>query len=203
MEEKGDLDLSTLRDILQRCRSLDQELVLWRASIPREWEKVIYLDHHESTQDHPGSACAYTWLGRSASYPNLPTARMLNEYRMHRIAVQSVIVRGAGRIFRYQTEMGWSNDIAQAWSLEARRIAECAVDEICASVPFHLEELADTHRRKGRGFNMLQPLVVACLVPSVPAVQKRWILNRAMEIARRVGMDEKTIEKRLGSRIVD
>ena len=42
---------------------------------------------------------------------------------------------------------------------------------------------------------LLQPLVVAYSAPSIPAHQERWILGKALKIAKHVGMDEEVVEK--------
>lgn len=51
--------------------------------------------------------------------------------------------------------------------------------------------------RKVGGLMILQPLAFACAIPAVPAAQKRWMMNRALDIARCADMDERMLELRL------
>lgn len=53
--------------------------------------------------------------------------------------------------------------------------------------------------KRPAGGCMLQPLVVAYSAPGIPADQKIWILGKALEIGKRVGMDEEMIEKTFDS----
>ncbi|CAD6585860.1 MAG: hypothetical protein ASARMPREDX12_002143 [Alectoria sarmentosa] len=213
-----------IRDIFRQSRILDQQLMAWRISVPREWETFssVNPDEREQPSEDTRSARAPTWLGYTASYPDLLTAKLMNHFRMHSIAIQSIHVRCANWIARYGSaehpalEVSMTEDIATAKDssthLKAQNVIRTLVDGICASVPFYLDKLALKgqsesigHDRSGgplskpplAGFVLLQSLVVAYTTPGIPADQKRWILGKALEIAKHAGMDERMVVKTL------
>ena len=210
----------------------------WRLSVPQEWEMFSSVSPDESTEvlEDAGSPCTGTWLGHSASYPDLLTAKLFNSFRMHSIAVQSVEIRCANWIAQYRSsgrstrEVPISEDTATAQGSpthsKAQDVIRTMVDGICASVPFHMDqwvmerphesngndrsrkpspqihsgEIAsaasgEVPRRPAGGFMLLGPLVVAYTAPGVPADQKRWIMDKALEVAKHIGIDEGMVEK--------
>ena len=241
--------LQYIRKILQKSRILDQELMNWRISVPREWETFSYSAPDEQSQplEDARSAPALTWNGYSASYLDLAIAKLINEFRMHSIAIQCIDIRCWKMVAQYRhaecsiPELAAAKDITVAHDspthLKAYSAIRTLVDGICGSVPFHLDTLALKGRkdpfgrkksgepykqipagevapeassseslsvpsgpkRPAGGFMLLQPLVIAYSAPGVPADQKRWILGKAVEIAKCFGMDEKMIEKSLAN----
>lgn len=98
---------------------------------------------------------------------------------------------------------------------EARIILYALVTEICASVPFHLDISAANsvilpqEMSTGAtptylagelgGYLLLQPLMVAYSISGIATTQKRWILNKALEISKLIGIKEEVLETKLSS----
>ena len=143
----------SVREIFQQSRILDQELMAWRISVPREWEtfSVISLDERRQPLEDAGSALASTWLGFTASYPDSMIAKVMNQFRMHSIAIQSISIRCTSWIAEHRSAKHPAHDLAMpedvathrdlSTQLKARKAIQTLVDGICASVPFHLGEL--------------------------------------------------------------
>ena len=143
-----------IREILEQSRNLDQELMGWRISVPREWETFSSdnSDQGKIQLDEAGSAHAKAWHGYTASYPDLVSAKSLNYFRMHSIAIQSIQIRCASWIVRHGSaerptpEVQLREDVATAQYsstlVKAQNAIRTLVDGICASVPFHLDKFA-------------------------------------------------------------
>ena len=225
--DKAGLDLSNpqpIRDIFRQSRILDQQMMAWRISVPREWETFssVNSDERKQPSEDARSARAPTWLGYTASYPDLSIAKLMNQFRMHSLAVQSIHIRCANWIARYRStehtalEVSMTEDVAtikdSSTDLKAQNVVRTLVDGICASVPFYLDKLGLKGQSESIGYNrsagllsmpplagfvLLQSLVVAYTTPGIPADQRRWILGKGLEIARHTGMDEEMVEKTL------
>ena len=228
-------------EILQQSRILDQELMTWRLSVPREWETFSVISPHERRQplEGGGSALASTWLGYTAFYPDPLIAKLMNQFRMHSISIKSIRIHCASWIAENRSAQHPAPDLPmledvvtdhdQSTQLEAQNAIQTLVDGICATVPFHLGEMGQNQsvgrdrsnepleqdslvektrsasnessslmrgpRPPAGGFMLVQPLVVAYLAPGVPADQRRWILGKALEIAKYIGMDEEMVKK--------
>ncbi len=239
--------------ILQEAKELDLELITWRDSIPKDWETCssdLTPDQQKLPEVGIPSEEASAWQGYITSFPDLATARKLNAFRMHRIAVQTLIACCANWLARNQPpnhNVAENTINARGLLNEARRAVRSSVDGICASVPYHLQCLAAADARnkpaattipdqplqppsptkaqilcrrpplpntfmnpglppsnllpprKLGGLMILQPLAFACAVSAVPAAQRRWMLDRALDIARCADMDERLLELRLGN----
>lgn len=239
--------------ILQEAKELDLELIRWRDSIPKEWEtrsSDLTPDQQKLPEVGIPPEEVLAWQGYATSFPDLATARKLNAFRMHRIAVQTLIACCADLLAgsqppNYRVTENTIN--AQGLLSEARRAVRLSVDGICASVPYHLQSLAAADARnepaattipdqplqppsspkaqilcrrpplpntfmnpglppsnllpprKLGGLMILQPLAFACAVSAVPAAQRRWMLDKALDIARCADMDERLLELRLGN----
>ncbi len=140
-------------EILQKSRILDQELMTWRISVPREWETFSVISPHERRQplEEGGSALASTWLGSTASYPDPLIAKVMNQFRMHSISTQSISIGCVSWIAKHRgakhpapgipmlEDVITNHDLST--QLKARNAIKTLVDGICATVPFHLGEL--------------------------------------------------------------
>lgn len=164
--DRADLDCPNsrlIREILQKSRNLDQELMAWRLSVPREWENFSLTSpytHKQSLED-ANSACAPTWHGSTASYPNLMIAKLMNHFRMSSIAIKTIDLRCKNWIARYCSadrptpEIATTRDVTftqdSSTHLKAQNVIRTLVDGICASVPFHLERLTSKGMKKSTG----------------------------------------------------
>ena len=143
-----------VREIQQRNRILDQRLMAWRISVPQEWETFSFVspDERKKRLKYNESARAPTWLGYTASYPDLKTATLLNSFRMHSITIQVIASRCTNwiaqhhRVDRLGPEVPITENVTTAHDssieVKAQEVIRAMVDGICASVPFHLDKLA-------------------------------------------------------------
>ncbi len=130
-------------EILQEAKELDLELITWRDSIPKDWE-TCSSDVTPGEQELPeigiSSEEVSAWQGYVTSYPDLATARKLNAFRMHRIAVQTLIACCANWLARSQPpiyRVAENTINARGLLSEARRAVRSSVDGICASVTIY------------------------------------------------------------------
>lgn len=156
-----------VRDLLQQSRGLAQELMTWRLSVPGEWEKFSYISPSvaERSLEETESADTSTWLGYTASYPNLFTARLLNAFRIHSIAIHAIELRFADWVARHGSDERLAQGVPLSESFatahdssihsKSQRFIRTLVDGICASVPFHLDRLALNGQSKS--FNLDRP----------------------------------------------
>lgn len=152
-----------VREILHQSQILDQDLMAWRISVPREWETFSFVSpkEHEQLSEDAGSAPAPTWLGYTASYPDVMTAKLLNHFRMHSIAIQAINIHCTNWIARCYSvggpapELPMTEDITTAHDssidMKAQKVIRTMVDGICASVPFHLDRLASNKKNEPPG----------------------------------------------------
>ncbi|KAM0802873.1 hypothetical protein BDR22DRAFT_887210 [Usnea florida] len=141
-----------LYDLIQQSRILDQHLIAWRNSVPKEWETFSLIHPEERTQPitDVGSACAPYWLDYAASYPDPSKAKWLNHFRCQSIINQSIIIHCANKIARYHPaersalDQSVPEDLTTAHSSSTTSKAldtiKTLVDGICASVPYHLDK---------------------------------------------------------------
>ena len=163
--DRADLGLSKpriVREILHQSQILDQDLMSWRISVPREWEKFSFVSpkEHEQLSEDGRLTRTPTWLGYSASYPDLMTASVLNHFRMHNIALQAINIQCTNWIARYgsvevpASELPMTEDTTTAHhsSIDStQKVIRTMVDGICASVPFHLDSLALNRKKESLG----------------------------------------------------
>ena len=127
---------------LEKARNLDLDLLLWRRALPDSWETMSMPTQSDTNvmHDHPTCAEPPHWLGSTATYPSYHTAGLLNQYRINRIAVQTIVIECASRLMDIFSSERLSQETAQmtATKEDAHHICGIMVDEICASVPFLL-----------------------------------------------------------------
>ncbi|MCJ1250290.1 hypothetical protein MMC30_007516 [Trapelia coarctata] len=128
---RGPMNWTIAREIVtlkEDAERVDRELAAWSLEVPDLW-KFRELDRFERTDDpntaefHPGPIHCYN---------DIWTARKWNIYRSYRILCQAIILNCLERLIPTSTIA--STD-------EYRRtaaISRSMVDDICASVPFHL-----------------------------------------------------------------
>ena len=259
LEEVGEIlhtsdfhrDKAVISSLLDRCGNLDDKLLAWIRTIPKNWSYSSHLLYLAQGPDMKPETWAY-WTGNVHQYPNVWVARNWGFYRAYRLTVQALIVRcaDAARSARVKPieELKSAADAAIA-------TMQVLVDEICASVPYQLGDLPDMTRfpdnrlcsqcppsfiRKGAdeyecmrdglepgrftgglgrtaslppdqvqkhvitlgGLFALRSLLVAESAPLLPPLQKKWIIGRIFEIARRSALDPKMLEVRLRKNIL-
>ena len=145
--QKG-FNVASLQSTLERSRKLDRALVEWRQTLPSTWECQVNLskgDQGELYHD-PASVHPATWLGKCTAYPTNNVSGILTQFRMHRMIVQTVIIRCASGLAAVEQgqDLWMENSDKSIIEMEARITSLGLVDQICASAPFHLGIVAPT-----------------------------------------------------------
>ncbi|KAI9685198.1 MAG: hypothetical protein M1822_004785 [Bathelium mastoideum] len=191
----SDPSLWTQRDVvfqlMASAAGLDAELALWFDSLPSVWRHRTVATLKGMPDDLETSEI---WPGPVNIYEDLVVSNIVNNYRMGRIFSQAVIIACLAR-------QATSREAVEANRKyqEAVRIGREMVNDICATVPFHLGyDIKDRSRKIGQqataaeaigGYFLLWPLFVCARLECVPAEQKRWIRGRLGFIARTYGID--------------
>ena len=211
--------------LVTRCETLDAALVSWCETIPKHW-KYTSKDYYGSIPDDIDYDFSEVYPGNIDTYPNVWVAKAWNSYRTARIFVQAIVLR----CFVWLAMVRRTQETPQiSVALKARETVKQMVDEICASVPFHMAHPASIDANYGPqhpenssfdpskpidpaafrvreearatksmgGYFLLWPLFVARSARITPAEQKCWITGRLLDIARKVGLDEGMITKKL------
>lgn len=120
-------------EILRTALTIDAELMSLFLSVPSPWNyktvKVPMIDGERITQA--------VWGDSYHVYNNLAASSMWNNYRSARILIHELIIDTVNDI----NALGYDdNGHLQRSNLasQSRQIAQQLVDDICASVPFHL-----------------------------------------------------------------
>ncbi|KAL9116949.1 MAG: hypothetical protein Q9187_006519 [Circinaria calcarea] len=207
--------------LMKEVKLVDEEIAAWEAGIPESWNyntcastfTMIDLDHPETTEIYPGPVQCYC---------NVWVADIWNKYRTYRIFAQAIVLN----CIEWLIPTAWGHVNTFQYH-SSTRILQQMVDDVCASIPFHLGIPSSTsaeisffvHSRKDfdalfnpsdpfkrqRGFQALGgyflvwPLFVAASVSCIPEIQKRWIRGRMTYIGARYGFNQSTTLAALGS----
>lgn len=159
--------------------------------------------------DHSG-----TYLGKFDVYCDVWVSSIWSTYRIMRLFLQAIVLRCIAWLC--ESTVACSNledhlpDPALLPALtNARTVLRKMVDEICASVPYHIgfdtnaehpthllstsylspPEFANNHAPKALGgFFLVWPLLVARSVTIIPQEQKIWLKGRMMHVANNFGI---------------
>ena len=253
-------DAKVLKSILERCLDIDERFQDWQRTLPSQWETSLPWFERDLPNAHSQSSpntSAYR-LSHMLAYPTLHIAEMYNQNRIHRIKLQVIIMQCAFKIATSHECQREEYIQASTTYKTAHRVCLEAVNDICATVPFHfgerprqigptpniiptqipnlgsrsnreipirtgiparpnlvvpqppLQSTEATGRsigvsppqpalRRNMGFYMLlQPLLFAQSVVGVSDGQRAWVMDQAMAICQRTGMDEEVLRMRFG-----
>ena len=120
-----------LEELLHHARLVDQELSSWGFDLPPTWRvrRVGYASRKQGPIE-----LADCWPGPIDAYYNLWVCNYWNNQRFNRIFCQSIILNCIERLVP-PTRYTERNDYRVALIMLRRM-----VDEICASIPFHLKD---------------------------------------------------------------
>ncbi len=127
--------IAQARELADRIRSMDGEIVSWMASIPDElrFKTVCWVPEFEAgITAGDGHDQADVYPGRVDVYPDFVTAMAWNVGRVSRLILASLDIRIAAWVRSpadYRTTPEYE---------ASRRICEHTISEIIASVPYHL-----------------------------------------------------------------
>ena len=119
---------SPVLDLIERCESVDETLLFWLENMPEGW-RYTTVDCGNNISKYPGKIDVYKdpWV-----------ARTWNSWRSARLYLQAIILRCIAWLSGTPV-LGLNDDNTDpAWTAtatRARKILQCMVDGICASVP--------------------------------------------------------------------
>ena len=177
-------------ELMEDAKRLDKKLSAWSFEIPESWQyKTVAYVHEFGTIE-----TAEAYYGAIHKYSDLWVAFTFNKWRTCMIYTQAIILNCA-------EWLSSSSHVTRIELSEARNALQTMVDEICASIPFHLgvpsgdndegafidPNILGTFAPKLGGYYLLWPLFVAGSVSCIPKSQKLWLKHRLAYIGRRAG----------------
>lgn len=212
--ERSESTIRAILDLIKRCQDLNTLLATWRETIPEIWKYTSRS--YDLEPDNFDCETSKVYPGNVDVYPDIWVARTWNTYRTTRIFVQAIILRCVVWVAGGDT---WGQCVGFQVAVALQIIKEL-VDEICASVPFHLGHCTttllrdtvklgdslDTNTTNGQedmttkhlgGYFLLWPLCVARSTRVISQEQARWITTRLLYIAGDFGLDERLVLKEL------
>jgi hypothetical protein len=202
MKPKTDENESEVSHLRLKANSIDAELVEWAGSLPKHWMYKQMAFVEEDSGEELKTASSYP--GRIDTYQDLSIAGIWNSYRVFRTSMLGVIVRCTAWLTSPQPYQRAPE------VLRASQLVSQLVDEICASVPFHLGQSMSKSKNKSPdptgnlpretegyhncgpralgGFFLLWPLTTAATCDSTSLRQRDWILGRLSFISENMGV---------------
>lgn len=167
---------------------VDNELELWRRTLPPSWEYRRYMSLNPWTD---------TYKSHYDLYSDLWVASVWNSYRSVRLMIHEHIM---STTLKYGLEE--DKELLQITTTVLQDMA----DDVCYSVPFHLGhqsqidvEIQDDVAIPG-GYLLMWPLFLSGMLRTTPTTQKRWIASKLRQIGVCMGlrlafsMSEKLVE---------
>lgn len=158
--------------MLRRANVMETALDTWYNSYPEQWEPL------EPSSGNDVLAVGFEpWKPPVPHhYPNLSVAYALNTYRNYRIHIHQVQVQCYTALDRTTALKQFARQLDRSL-----RILHQLCDDICASVPYHLEN-KDIPHNLGAGF-ILPPLIAASSVDELPIQQTTYINDQLHKLA--------------------
>ncbi|KAK8227515.1 hypothetical protein HDK77DRAFT_448540 [Phyllosticta capitalensis] len=188
----GPNKVSEARTLVEAAKKVDKELESWLPWLPDSWlPRTVAVVHDLG----PDVLQAERWLGPVHVYPDVYAAHVINDYRICRITTQSVALAAWSVV-----SPDLSDPEAIAGTRQARFITQTLVDEVSASVPFHLEyELQQSTCETGQdrdasrslgGFLLVWHVFVCANVESISPLQRSWLQGRLSFVGRCMGVTQ-------------
>jgi hypothetical protein len=127
-------------ELIEVASTMDYQLSDWAANLPPLFNYKSIAVPRPMPDD---LTTAEMWPGPIHIYEDLVTAGLLNHYRLSRISCLDVILECAQWLLKHEEEGTYDRQMDYA-----RVIFQQMVDEICASVPFHLGYHLQHHARE-------------------------------------------------------
>ncbi|QPG97141.1 hypothetical protein C2857_005846 [Epichloe festucae Fl1] len=191
-----------LRKIVQKCRSLEEEILEWAKNLPESYTwKTVAWEYRVPRGDY---STAEVYPGRIDLYQNIWAASLLNFARTGRIVVTSVMMRCVAFLTwpnDYRTTIEYAA-VTKAWSEE--------MSSIMASVPYLLGWFVN-HREMRKdlnlsaygcgeddatktlpGFLLIWPLATLEAHDYTTDAQRAWVSGRLAYIGQHLGVRSAT-----------
>ncbi|KAJ9648742.1 hypothetical protein H2199_000655 [Coniosporium tulheliwenetii] len=180
--------LALLNDALR----VDADLEQWARTLPDAWGYKTVSWKHDMPDD---LANAPQYPGPKHVYEDTFIANIMNDYRVSRIFCQSVVLSCTTWLSPPGEDLS-----TESQCLVARHIIQQMVDDICASVPFHMDySLQSKARSMGQdeaaaealgGYFLVWPVFVALNTECVPRQQREWLQGRLSHIGYTFGLNQ-------------
>ena len=179
-----------VKDLMRDATVLGQSLSTWPCELPESWrlDTVAYINELDTVET------AEAYYGPIHKYPDLWVAFTYNKWRICMIFIQAIILNCA-------EWLSSTSSVIRPELGEARIVLQTMVNEICASIPFHLgiksnktceKAFIDPHivarfAQKLGGYYLIWPIFVAGSVSCIPKTQRIWLKHRLAHIGQREG----------------
>lgn len=169
-----------LLQVLYDANQLDSQLSMWHTALPPVW---LPQPTSWQAQENRRFDDVTMWPGVPQLYASMDVAVMFSSYRVLRILTQGIILKTHVQLaFLRGQDLEQSEETQHTFATMQQ-----AVDEICASVPWHLSaamrdkgsmelQRADIWAMETAGAaELIWPLFIALSVGSTPEEQRQWI----------------------------
>ncbi len=191
-----------LRILKQEASLLNKEFSLWPLCQPKEWMPQTLGTIKETAQSTDDSLHMMPfWPGNINSYFDLYVVAVWNIYRKARLKLIDAIVESSERL---HPSDGPNDELATIRKLKNEM--QELVDDLCASVPFHLVADLPSYLQAGNtsgdvdspgkalgGLLLMYPLYVASSLSLVPLKQRIWMRGRLRWIGKHMGIRQATM----------
>jgi len=191
-----------LRTLKQDASLLNKEYSLWPLCQPKEWLPRTLGVIQDEDQFNGGSLSEKLfWPGNVDSYFDLYVSAVWNTYRKARLKLLHVIARSSERI-----------NPSELTNRKLEAEMQELVDDMCASVPFHL--VADLPSALHKPSDMIPPgkalgglflmytMYIASSLPMVPSKQRFWMRGRLRWIGTRMGIRQASMLADVGFKFI-
>ncbi|EKG09917.1 hypothetical protein MPH_13007 [Macrophomina phaseolina MS6] len=176
--------------LIAAARKVDSDLQEWANSLSDNWAHRTIAYTTEMPTD---VRTAERWIGPVHAYADVWTSHIWNDYRITRVFTLSIIMACCSVISPKSTDLS-----VKALLANAHFISQGLIDDLCASVPFHMSfDLqnrviqADQDREAAEalgGFLLVWHVFVAANVECIPEHQRAWLQGRLLHIGREFGL---------------
>ncbi|KAF2147109.1 uncharacterized protein K452DRAFT_282097 [Aplosporella prunicola CBS 121167] len=184
--------IAEAQDLMETVKKIDIRFQNWFKSLPETWSYKTVAYTHAVPDDIMN---AHRWFGPVHAYEDVFTANIINDYRLARIFVQSIIL-GCASILAAELE---DYDTMMCCA-DASLITQQQIDDICASVPYHMDftlqgKGIESHEKRKAvealgGYLLVWPVFVASNVEIIPSLQRSWLHGRLLYIGREFGLNQ-------------
>lgn len=181
---------SAMSRIIERATQIEHAVTRWNSLLPSSWhpQTVAYIP---DVPEDPETAEA--WVGPIHSYPDVQTASVLNKLRACRMLAAVIII----------DNLVWLDPdrfLLDEKYHHVKWVEQNTIDDICASIPFHLGwRLESRPRDPDRmeiisdligGYSLIWPVHAAIGSPRISTGQKQWLRGRLNKIADECGLEQ-------------
>lgn len=200
-------NVSLMHQLLQKCKDIDQEFVLWSECVPNDHHRQVIA--WETNVTNLNYAKAEVFPGRVDRYPNVITAALWNMARCSRILLDCILIRGAAWV-------SWPADYRTLPEYAASsETCKEAVSDVIASVPWLLgwspknRDIAEGPRyatfvcgkeqaQKGlSGYFLTWPLTCLLVSDFLTDNQRLWVHGRLGYIGTELGVKHAVLMTRV------